>query len=168
MDFRLLMLLAEALLLLVLDEDKGTSAWMIAADQGLAGALLLDLELDDRDGKLVVAGERPASAPLAAAWDVVSAEERSAKHWVSKLPGKLKPIKGTVAAGLVEHGVLDEERHKTLGAVRFDALPGARPRAGARAARAAPRRPGGRRGALPVHRVPARTPRPAGSRQAGR
>ncbi len=109
------MLLAEALLLLILDEDKGTNRWVTAADHGLAGALLLDLEMHDRDGRLVVAGPRPAEPPLAAAWDVVSAEERSAKHWVSKLPGKLKPIKGTVATGLVERGVLEEERHRTLG-----------------------------------------------------
>ena len=57
-----------------------------------------------------------AGAPaLAAAWDAVHSEDRAPKDWVKKLPGRLKPITGTIAAGLVERGVLDEERHKKLG-----------------------------------------------------
>jgi hypothetical protein len=109
------MLLAEALLLLLLDDEKGTeSGWVTAADHGLAGALLLEL-----------GDARPSSPALAAAWDVVHSEDRSIKHWVNKLPGKLKPIRGTVASGLVERGVLDEQRHKRLGlfpSVRYPAL----------------------------------------------
>ena len=100
-EFRLeLMLLAEALLLLALDEDRAPRTWVTAADQGLAGALLLDLAGRE---------ERPAEPPLAR-WDVVAAEERPAEALGLQLPGKSKPIKGTVAAGLVERGVLDEER----------------------------------------------------------
>ena len=53
------MLLAEALLLLVLDGDRGTATWVTAADQGLAGALLLDLDVREVDGRLVVGGARP-------------------------------------------------------------------------------------------------------------
>jgi hypothetical protein len=97
------MLLAEALLLLMLDDEKGTSA-VTAGEAGLAGALLLEL-----------GHTRPSEPALAAAWDVVHGEDRPIKHWVRKLPGRLKPIKGLVAAGLVEHGVLDEARHKRLG-----------------------------------------------------
>ncbi len=40
---------------------------------------------------------------------------RDAKHWVGALPKALKPLKATVAAGLVSRGVLDERRHKLLG-----------------------------------------------------
>jgi hypothetical protein len=119
------MLIAEALLLLVLDEDKGTATWVTAADQGLAGALLLDLDVREEDGRLVVDGTRPSEPALAAAWDVVSAERRPARQWVSKLPGRLKPIKGTIAASLVERGVLDKQRHRSLGvfkSVRYPEL----------------------------------------------
>jgi hypothetical protein len=119
------MLLAEALLLLMLDEDKGTATWVTAAEQGLAGALLLDLDVREQDGRLVVGDTRPDEPALAAAWDVVAGEQRAARHWVSKLPGRLKPIQGTVAAPLVERGVLDEQRHRTLGvfkSVRYPEL----------------------------------------------
>jgi hypothetical protein len=108
------MLLAEALLLLMLDEEKGTTLSVSAAEHGLAGALLLEL-----------GPERPAEPALAAAWDVVHSEERDTRYWVNKLPGRLKPIKGLVAAGLVERGVLNEERHKRLGmftSVRYPEL----------------------------------------------
>jgi hypothetical protein len=91
------MLVAEALLLLLLDDEEGKASMVTGRDAGLAGALLLDLlgagGLDDADGKLVVLGGEPEPPALAAAWRVLSASEpRSAKHWVNKLPGKLKPI----------------------------------------------------------------------------
>ena len=109
------MLLAEELLLLLLDEEKGTVS-ATAADAGLAGALLLDLAgvraLWTSGGAR--AGSEPSEPALAAAWRAID-EPKPAKHWVAKLPGRLKPIKGTVAEALVARGVLDEQRHKTLG-----------------------------------------------------
>lgn len=79
--------LAEALLLLLLDEDSGKqSGWVHAVDAGLEGAMKLDAEL---------------GAPVPS--------------------GDAKPVE-RVAVGLVEKGVLDEERSKTLGlfkSVRF-------------------------------------------------
>lgn len=120
------LLLAEELLLLVLDDDKGHDKTK-GADGGLAGALLLDLAaaqwLDEADGKLVLATMPPAgqvsAAVLADALAVIQADAkpRAAKHWVRKLPGALKPIKGRVADRLVERGVLSEERRKVLGLV---------------------------------------------------
>jgi len=108
------MLVAEELLLLLLDDEKGTVS-ATAADAGLAGALLLELagsgHLDDRVARV---GSEPSDPALAAAWRAVD-EPKPAKHWVSKLPGRLKPIKGTIAQALVARGVLDERRHKTLG-----------------------------------------------------
>jgi hypothetical protein len=108
------MLLAEELLLLLLDDEKGTVS-ATAADAGLAGALLLDLADTGRlDEGVMRVGSEPPEPALAAAWRAID-EPKPAKHWVSKLPGKLKPIKGTIAEGLVARGVLDERRHKTLG-----------------------------------------------------
>jgi golgi phosphoprotein 3 len=130
------LLLAEELLLLVLDDEKGHDKTM-SADTGLAGALLLDLAaggwVEDVDGKLVAAAAPPAGAPpaevLADALALIqeSDKPRNAGHWVGKLPGKLKPIKGRVAARLVERGVLTEERHKMLGLFGVDRWPEADP-----------------------------------------
>jgi hypothetical protein len=88
--------IAEALLLLLLDDEKGTrSGGGTGADNALAGALLLDRELGV---------------------DVPEIDdEHDVKYWVRKLPGKIKPIRGYIARGLVERGVLDEERSKRLG-----------------------------------------------------
>jgi hypothetical protein len=101
------MLIAEELLLLLLDDEKGTaSAWVTGDDNALAGALLLDRQLG-------------AEVPEVD-------DEHDVKYWVRKLPSRLKPIKQHVAAGLVERGILDEERSKRLGGllgtdVRFPA-----------------------------------------------
>jgi hypothetical protein len=108
------MLLAEELLLLLLDDEKGTVS-ATAANAGLAGALLLDLvEAGRLNEDLSRIGSEPSEPALAAAWRAID-EPKPAKHWVSTLPGRLKPIKGTIADGLVARGVLDERRHKTLG-----------------------------------------------------
>ncbi len=113
------MLLAEELLLLLLDDENGKASSMVtAADAGLAGALLLDLAATGRlaevGGKLVAAGPTPSEPALADAWRALD-QPRSAKHWVSKLPGRVKPIKDTIAQGLVARGVLDARKQKRLG-----------------------------------------------------
>jgi Golgi phosphoprotein 3 GPP34 len=116
------MLLAEELLLLILDDEKGTARPGLADDAGLAGALLLELteagRVEERDGGLVAAGDGPLSPPvLADAYAEIAASERprDANHWLSRLPKALKPLRGRVAERLVERGVLGEKRHKTLG-----------------------------------------------------
>jgi Golgi phosphoprotein 3 (GPP34) len=123
------MLLAEELLLLLLDDEKGTaSTGVFGRDEALAGALLLDLleagRLELSDEKLVATGSAPSEPPLAAAWEALQGEEpRKPKHWVSKLPRRIKPIMGTIAEPLVARGVLDEQRHKTLGVFRSTRYP---------------------------------------------
>ena len=120
------MLLAEELLLLLLDEEKGKESAWVMSDTGLAGALLLDLletgRLEEREGKLVRAGTEPAEPALAAAWRAID-EPKPAKHWVGRLPKALKPIRGTVAESLVSRGVLDEQRRKTLGLFKSTVYP---------------------------------------------
>jgi hypothetical protein len=111
------MLLCEALLLLLLDEEKGSSlqrGW--AHEDGLAGAVLLDLLASDR---LVAQGEEllapaPIDGALAPAAAALS-EPLTAKRAVGAVKKALKPIKATIARPLVEAGVLDETRHKRLG-----------------------------------------------------
>ena len=64
-----------------------------------------------------VTGSGSEHPVLARAHAVISASPklRSAKSWVGRLPGELKPLTGTVAAPLVERGVLTEQRSKFLG-----------------------------------------------------
>jgi hypothetical protein len=125
--------LAEELLLLALHDEKGSTGFT-QIDPGLAGALLVDL---GRLGALrpegrelaAVAGSEPKHPVLARAHAVISAgaKRRSAKSWVGRLPGELKPLTGTVAAPLVERGVLNEQRSKFLGLFPSTRFPEADP-----------------------------------------
>jgi hypothetical protein len=115
------LLLAEELLLIALDDEQGSSPYG-RLDLGLAGALLEDLGRIGAlrsDGKHLhpVDGAAPEHPLLARARDVIgnSRRPRSAKAWLDRLPRKLKPLTGTVATGLVERGVLTEQRRMVLG-----------------------------------------------------
>jgi hypothetical protein len=116
------LLLAEELLLLSLDDEKGSDFTWSGLDPGLAGALLIELtEMGalrvDGEGNLVAGGPRPGDALLAEALDVVTSSDRprGAKHWVDRLPGKLKPLRRRIAERLVDRGILGEERREVLG-----------------------------------------------------
>jgi hypothetical protein len=129
------MILAEQLLLLFLDDDKGSEQAGWGGDPGLAGALLLDLTrldaLDEQDGKLVAVGA-PAlgHAVLDDAHRAIAADarRRDGKGWVGQLPTALKPMKERIAGGLVEQGVLSEQRRKVLGLFTSTRYPEADPR----------------------------------------
>lgn len=115
------LILAESVLLLALDEAKG-SAGSTPIDPGLAGALLVDL---GRLGALQPVGkklhpvegvgiEHPVLARAATAI-AASSKPRTAKAWVGRLPRELKPLTGTVARPLVERGILAKRRIKVFG-----------------------------------------------------
>jgi Golgi phosphoprotein 3 (GPP34) len=116
------LILAEQLLLLFLDDEKGSDQASWGGDPGLAGAILLDLTarraLMEADGDLVaVPGAEPDHPLLAAAHAAIDASDkrRDAKGWVGRLPKELKPLRERVAERLVERGVLTEQRRKLLG-----------------------------------------------------
>lgn len=127
------LLLAEELLLIALDDEKGSSR-NSRLELGLAGALLEDL---GRAGALRSKGKELHSVDVAApehpllvrAHDVIvgSGRPRSAKAWLGRLPRRLKPIIGTVASGLVQQGVLTEQRRKVLGVFPSTRFPVADP-----------------------------------------
>lgn len=115
------LLLAEELLLLSLDDEKGSDQTWSSIDGGLAGALLLELTeagaLRLEDDKLVPGASVPADPLLVEALEVVRSSEkpRDAKHWVTKLPGQLKPLRRRLAERLVERGILAEDSKELLG-----------------------------------------------------
>lgn len=116
--------LAEELLLIALDDEKGVdrTAYGAGVETGLAGAILLELAgggcVREDDGRLVaVDGSAPEDGLAADALETIraSSKQRKAKDWVSRLPRELKPLRDRVAEGLVGRGVLTEERTKRLG-----------------------------------------------------
>jgi hypothetical protein len=119
------LLLAERLLLLVYDDDKGRPGWGQGSPEiSISGALLIDLA---RAGTLQLDGEAVAPAPGAAAPThplltealqvIREGEPRDAKTWVNDLRKEMKPLERKTAESLVDRGVLDEERSKALGIV---------------------------------------------------
>lgn len=114
----------EELLLLALDDRKGTAA--VGGMQGLAvaGAVLAELVLlgavrIGEDKKQFVDAEPGAQVadPLLAeclALVVAAKKRRRAPEWVQKFSG-LKDLNKRVARGLVSKGVLNEEQDRVLG-----------------------------------------------------
>jgi hypothetical protein len=118
------LILAEQLLLLLLDDESGADQSIWGQDPGLAGALLLDLAaagaVYEQDGKLAAdPGRRPEHPLLGEAYGAIAGAEkpRDAKAWVGRLPTALKPLGTRVADGLVAQGVLREHKRKLLGLI---------------------------------------------------
>ena len=115
------LLLAEEIFLLAHNEESGKANGTLALDNGLAGALLLDLaaeELVAADGSALTAVLGAASHRLlvsAHAELLQSDKPRTAQHWVNRLPIALKPLRLQVGQSLVERGVLAEQHQKVLG-----------------------------------------------------
>lgn len=114
--------LAEEVLLLALHDESGSTG-MTSVHPGLAGALLVELggigalRVADKRLEPVPGAPVPQHPVLARAHAVLAGSDkrRSASSWVGRLPRELKPIIGTVAAPLVERGVLAEDRRRFLG-----------------------------------------------------
>ncbi|RJK98172.1 GOLPH3/VPS74 family protein [Vallicoccus soli] len=128
------LLLAEQALLLALDDATGTQGMTWAGDAGLAAALLLDLGERDLlrvdDGELTaVDGPAPEHPVLRDAYQALRTSDRrhDAKGWVDRLQRDLKPLPERLARGLVERGVLTEQRTKVLGLFPTTRFPQADP-----------------------------------------
>lgn len=123
--------LPDELLLLALDDERGTRAHATELEPGLAGAVLLDLALRGRldvDGKTlrVVDPAPTGDAVLDAALEAIARETRprSAKHWVSKLQ---KGVRQQVSDRLVAAGTLRRDEHKVLWVFPVTRLPAENP-----------------------------------------
>lgn len=113
------MLLAEALLILALDENGSRGSPDISL--GLAAGLLVDLSrrkaLDiDADRLYVCQHAAIGHELLERTSDVIgSSKARTPQAWVRRLPRELKPIFDKVAGCLVDRGVLDHQDRKLFG-----------------------------------------------------
>ena len=146
-------LIAEDVLLLLLDQTKGTvSAWG-NSDAVLGGAVLAELgvlglaTVDEKNSiwraaKVHATGAAPADLDpvLAEALATIAEKDRKASTLVTKLG---KGLKDRLAAGLAERHILERKDGKQLGLVPTDDLARRRHQ---------PRRPA----ASPDHRLPGR------------
>ena len=117
-------LIAEDLLLLLLDDRKGTIAGTSHPEPALGGAVLLELalagavEVDERARRWrsakvrAVPGAAPADPLLRTAYDTVAGKRRSAQDLVSRLGKGLRP---TLGDRLVARGILEREESRVLG-----------------------------------------------------
>ena len=128
--------LAVELTLLAYDDDGTPLTDATHLDNGLGGALLLELALAERvdvvDRRVVVLDPSPTGDALVdEALALIVAEEKSRKpgHWVSKFAKKTRP---RVLDRLVADGVLTVEKDKVLGVfprTKFPAAGGVEPAA---------------------------------------
>lgn len=128
--------LAEDLLLVALDDDRGTVSWSRPASElsyGLGGALLMDLALLGRvagvDQKIVpIESAATGDEVLDGALATIRAEGKpqDAKHWVKKL-GDRKGLKEQLEHRLVDRGILREESHTLLWVIHQSRYPTADP-----------------------------------------
>ncbi len=116
--------LPEELLLLALNEEKGTFSWSVSSKLPyvLAGALLMELILRKRlvvePKRLEVLDRAPTGEPLL---DSIlkaidsSKKVRAGAFWIGKIRGRIKPMKLALLGELVDKGVLHSEEYRVLG-----------------------------------------------------
>lgn len=116
-------LLAEDLLLLLLDDESGALSASSQIQVALGGAVLADLALleavvvGEKSGwwhtaKVTASGPAPTDPVLAAAYAQVAEKERSAQDLVLRLG---KGLKDRLMTGLVERGVVEQRKDRALG-----------------------------------------------------
>lgn len=132
------MLLAQDLLLLLLDDESGKiPASLVAVDKGLAGAVLVELAMLGvadvagegdavKPGRIVVRDGPGAEHPvlLAALGTLREKEGRKPDQVLGTLA---KGLRDRLVDGLVADGVLRREKHKVLGLFPTRRLPAADP-----------------------------------------
>lgn len=115
--------LAEELLLLALNDEKGTvlMSASVALPYGLAGALVVELI---EAGLVRIEGKELVAAPRGSARDDLldgiletirsSPRPRTLSHWVGKIGRSGGKIKKNLLARLVDKGILGREEHRLL------------------------------------------------------
>jgi len=111
---------AEEFLLLALD-DRGRLADIppMALEYGLAGALLMELSLDNRIDtdleSLYIVNREPCGDDLKdMVLRLIDDERSSAKFWVKEIPNRIPDLREQLMDRLVKHGILRKEEHKVL------------------------------------------------------
>lgn len=115
--------LAEELLLLALDDEKGSiiSSASMAIDYGLAGAVLLEMVESDRitlDGKKlkILNPGMTGDTVTDYAMEIMTAKkkERDVEYWTGQLGWKFKPVREKLLENLITQGILRRIEDKVL------------------------------------------------------
>ena len=124
--------LAEELLLLALDDDKGSmvDSGSRTLPYGLSGALLLDLLLQNR---LSFSGKKIAAIDMTSTGDAFLDEalqhiqskwrKKDAKYWVQKLNNKMDDLQQRLLDDLAQRGVLRREKRRLLWLIPYSRFP---------------------------------------------
>lgn len=124
--------LSEQLLLIALDDEKGSIALSASTSlhYGIIGALLIELSLQDKiefDRKLLQIKEPSATNdPLL---DHIiqqiqkSDRSRTPKYWVQHLRRRITEARETLLHRLVERGILSKEEHKSMWIFKIQRYP---------------------------------------------
>jgi hypothetical protein len=119
-------LIAEDLLLLMLDDDSGRLEGATYLDTGIGGAVLVELAMADlvevvrgsgmwARAKVVATAAAPPSDPLLAeALEVVRTKERSANDLVTRLGRRRREV---LLERLQQRGILEEREDRVLGVI---------------------------------------------------
>lgn len=128
----------EEILLLALDDDKGTTALGSMFCTGMGGAILAELVIlgaikisDDKHKRVTATGKtEPSDAMLAECLAQIKAAKKpkKANEWVQKF-ANIKHLKENVAGQLVAKGILKEEKGTTLRIFKWTHFPESDPRA---------------------------------------
>lgn len=108
--------IAEALILLGTDDDKGTAVSSASLNYGLVGSILAELAMTEsielKDGKVAVTDNSLTDVSY---FNTVLNEikedhkERTVEYWISHFAGNTKAINDPVYLSLVDKGILKEE-----------------------------------------------------------
>lgn len=108
--------IAEALILLGTDDEKGTAVSSASLNYGLAGSILSELamtgHIELKDGKVVVADDTLTDVSyFNTVLDEIKEDhkERTVEHWINHFSGNTKAINDPVYLSLVDKGILKEE-----------------------------------------------------------
>ena len=118
-----MLLLAEELLLIAIDDEKGTlhSSVLRPMDYGVAGALLMDLLLSDRiriqDGQVKMADRSPTSHPILndLLERIPNYPDGSLDALVGAIGDDKQNYQEQVIEQLVQNRIVTQEEHRTLG-----------------------------------------------------
>ncbi|HZG89225.1 MAG TPA: GPP34 family phosphoprotein, partial [Pseudonocardia sp.] len=124
------LLICEEMLLLALDEDKGSTTWLTGWT-ALSGGVLVDAieaaAVAVRDDRLYPGSEpeHPLLGRVRAA--VAARPDLTLTEWLHRLPAEVDPFLEAVAERLVERGVLTEQHTTIMGIFPTTRFPAADP-----------------------------------------
>lgn len=114
---------AEELLLLALDDKKGTFIEMptMSLEYGLVGAILMELALlnkidTDMEHLLLIDGSPTGDLIFDKVLDIIKQESQNQKpiFWVKKIANELTSLQTVLLDRLISKGILKKEKHKIL------------------------------------------------------